>query len=40
MSLGSKGQMSEEEKTIGEKGEKGQGNKLVEAKKRQDARKK
>jgi hypothetical protein len=31
--MGTKGKMSAEEKVIGEKGEKGQGNKLVEAKK-------
>lgn len=33
LSIGAKGKMSAEEKVIGEKGEKGQGNKLVEAKK-------
>ena len=33
LSLSAKGKMSAEEKVIGEKGEKGQGNKLVEAKK-------
>ena len=32
LSLNSKGKMSNEEKVIGEKGEKGQGNKLMEAK--------
>ena len=40
MSLNSKGKMSKEQKQIGEKGQKGQGQNLVQAKKRHDIRKK
>ena len=39
MSIGSKGKMSAEQKSVGSKGDKGQGNKLMQAKKKHEGKK-